>query len=499
MKQINKDIKNKYVRDRQIKIRQIRKALLASMAILLCLFSVPQSVSAAEARVSIALSQSSLRIGDTVAVTVRISTDGLIGSYSMAVTYNNAVLEYTGGAGNGGGGTVLISGFAGGTETSLSATLNFKAVANGSCTITTSNGNVYNWQEEEQTISYAGATVTVSAPQAPASTEGGSGGEAGTTEALKGSGDNSLKSLEISPGTLTPEFQPGTTTYSVQLPEDTTSIVVSAVPNDSKATVAVSHNNDLEPGQNKTYIVVTAENGTQKTYVLNILCGEAEDTDDAEAQTVTVNGREYTIASSKQLEEVSAPEGFTTGEADYAGIKIPVYFSPNHKLQLVYLLNAEEQGSWYIYTPEPESFVPYIEETNAANRYVILTPAENVTIPAGYQKTELDLNGNQVTAYVQNGDDRIVLLYAMNLNGEAGFYFYDMTEGTYQRYQELQQVLPEPEEPTVAEPVITEEPDVSSGNGYLKAALYILSGISAVMLGMLIYLGVRMKRDEIQS
>lgn len=488
--------RNRQKRGRQMKIKQFRRLVIGCMAILFCLLGISQSVSAAEARVSIALSQSNLRIGDTVAVTVRISTDGLIGSYSMAVTYNDTVLEYAGGAGNGGGGTVLISGFASGTETTLSATLNFKAISNGSCTITTSGGSVYNWQEEEQTISYAGATVTVSAPQASASTEGGA---AGTTEALKGSGDNSLKSLEISPGTLTPEFQPGTTTYSVQLPEDTTSIVVSAVPNDSKATVAVSHNNDLEPGQNKTYIVVTAENGTQKTYVLNIVCGEAEDTNEAEAQTVMVNDREYTIASLKQLEGVSAPEGFTSGEAEYADIKIPVYFSPNHKLQLVYLLDAEKQGGWYIYTPEQESFVPYIEETNAANRYVILTSAENMTIPEGYQKTELDLNGNRITAYVRNGDDQIVLLYAMNLNGEAGFYFYDMTEGTYQRYQELQQVLPEPEAPEVTEAVITETSAASLGDGYLKAALYILSGISAVMLGMLIYLGVRMKQDDIPS
>ena len=325
------------------------------MIAMLCLGIAPQKASAAEAKVSIALSQTNLRIGDSVSVTVRISTDGLIGSYSMAVTYNSGVLEYTGGSGNGGGGTVLISGFASGTENSLSATLNFKAIANGSCTISTSGGSVYNWAEEAQTISYAGATVTVAAPQAPASTENGGNSGDGTTEALKGSGDNSLKSLEISPGTLTPAFQPGTTAYSVTLPEDTTSIVVSAVPNDAKATVAVSHNNDLEPGENKKYIVVTAENGTQKTYVLNITCGEAkEEPDEAEAQTVTINGVEYAIASAKQLETVEAPEGFTAGETDYKGIKVPVYRSPNQKLQLMYLLDAGEQGKWYIYTENPE-------------------------------------------------------------------------------------------------------------------------------------------------
>ncbi len=485
---------------KQINRKQWKKILAGFMIAMLCLGIAPQKASAAEAKVSIALSQTNLRIGDSVSVTVRISTDGLIGSYSMAVTYNSGVLEYTGGSGNGGGGTVLISGFASGTENSLSATLNFKAIANGSCTISTSGGSVYNWAEEAQTISYAGATVTVAAPQAPASTETGGNSGDGTTEALKGSGDNSLKSLEISPGTLTPAFQPGTTAYSVTLPEDTTSIVVSAVPNDAKATVAVSHNNDLEPGENKTYIVVTAENGTQKTYVLNITCGEAQEPDEAEAQTVTINGVEYAIASAKQLETVEAPEGFTAGETDYKGIKVPVYRSPNQKLQLMYLLDAEEQGKWYIYTENPENFTLYIEERNAANRYVILTPGADVEIPDGYQKSELNLNGTPVTSYVCNGDDSIVLIYAMNLDGEPGFYFYDTVEGTYQRYHESEILEPvAPAADMTEAPAAIPVPEETDNTPVLRVTVYILAGLCIIMLGMLIYLGVRMKQDSDSS
>lgn len=485
---------------KQLDRKQWKSILAGFMIAMLCLGIVPQKASAAEARVSIALSQTDLRIGDSVSVTVRISTDGLIGSYSMAVTYNSGVLEYTGGAGNGGGGTVLISGFASGTENSLSATLNFKAIANGSCTISTSGGSVYNWAEEAQTISYAGATVTVAAPQAPASTEGGGNSGDGTTEALKGSGDNSLKSLEISPGTLNPAFQPGNTAYSVTLPEDTTSIVVSAVPNDAKATVAVSHNNDLEPGENKTYIVVTAENGTQKTYVLNITCGEAKEPDEAEAQTVTVNGAEYAIASAKQLETVEAPEGFIAGETDYKGIKVPVYHSPNRKLQLMYLLDAEGQGEWYIYTEKTENFTLYIEERNAANRYVILTPGEDVVIPDGYQKSELNLNGTPVTSYVCNGDDSIVLIYAMNLDGEPGFYFYDTVEGTYQRYHESEILEPvAPAADMTEAPAVIPVPEETDNTPVLRVAVYILAGLCIIMLGMLIYIGVRMKQDSDSS
>lgn len=470
-------------------------------AILILLLAQPQQVYAASASVSISTSVNSTTVGNTIAVTIGIAADEVIG-YGVAIAYDPAMLEYQGGGDGGGSGTITIINEGDGTTTSYSRTLMFKAVGVGTVKLQSSEfaGGIFGYNSGTLAVTWGSATVTVAAPQAPASTEGGGNSGDGTTEALKGSGDNSLKSLEISPGTLNPAFQPGTTAYSVTLPEDTTSIVVSAVPNDAKATVAVSHNNDLEPGENKTYIVVTAENGTQKTYVLNITCGEAKEPDEAEAQTVTVNGAEYAIASAKQLETVEAPEGFIAGETDYKGIKVPVYHSPNRKLQLMYLLDAEGQGKWYIYTEKTENFTLYIEERNAANRYVILTPGEDVVIPDGYQKSELNLNGTPVTSYVCNGDDSIVLIYAMNLDGEPGFYFYDTVEGTYQRYHEseiLEPVAPAADM-TEASAVIP-VPEETDNTQVLRVAVYILAGLCIIMLGMLIYIGVRMKQDSDSS
>lgn len=470
-------------------------------AILILLLAQPQQVYAASASVSISTSVNSTTVGNTIAVTIGIAADEVIG-YGVAIAYDPAMLEYQGGGDGGGSGTITIINEGDGTTTSYSRTLMFKAVGVGTVKLQSSEfaGGIFGYNSGTLAVTWGSATVTVAAPQAPASTEGGGNSGDGTTEALKGSGDNSLKSLEISPGTLSPAFQPGTTAYSVTLPEDTTSIVVSAVPNNAKATVAVSHNNDLEPGENKTYIVVTAENGTQKTYVLNITCGEAKEPDEAEAQTVTVNGAEYAIASAKQLETVEAPEGFIAGETDYKGIKVPVYHSPNRKLQLMYLLDAEGQGKWYIYTEKTENFTLYIEERNAANRYVILTPGEDVVIPDGYQKSELNLNGTPVTSYVCNGDDSIVLIYAMNLDGEPGFYFYDTVEGTYQRYHEseiLEPVAPAADM-TEASAVIP-VPEETDNTQVLRVAVYILAGLCIIMLGMLIYIGVRMKQDSDSS
>ena len=464
------------------------------LAVLMCVVSIQEPAYAAGASVTIAVSNSNLKIGDTISVTVNVSTEGAIGSYSMAVTYDSSVLEYTGGSGNGGGGTVMIAGYGDGSQSRLSATLNFKAVGNGSTAISTSGGEAYAWDECVLPISHAGATVTVSAPQAP-SGGGGNGGNNGNNggngEApLTGSDDNYLKSLEISPGTLNPAFQSGTTSYTVELPEDTTSIVVSAVPRDSKAKVAVSHNNDLEPGANKTYIVVTAENGTQRTYVLNINCGEVEDEKDL--PPVTIDGAEYTFATAEQMEGVTVPEGFQTAEETYNEQTITVYNSPNQLIQIVYLLDAEGNGQWFIYNKENSSFVPYIEFQANVNRYLILTADASVAIPARYEAIEIEIQGQKVTGYIKDGNDEFVLVYAMNIQGETGFYLYDTKEGTYQRYVEPE-IIEEPastEEPSTESVIVTEDEKVQN----LQVILYVLSGVSVILLGGIIGIVIYFKK-----
>ena len=108
-----------------------KKIGISLMVAVVCIMSLRTPVHAAGANVTIAVSNSSLKIGDTISVTVNIITEEAIGSYSMAVAYNSSVLEYTGGSGSGGGGTVMIAGYGDGSQTRLSATLNFKAIGNG--------------------------------------------------------------------------------------------------------------------------------------------------------------------------------------------------------------------------------------------------------------------------------------------------------------------------------------------------------------------------------
>ncbi len=83
------------------------------------------------------------------------------------------------------------------------------------------------------------------------------------------SNDASLASLTVSAGTLSPEFDPDITSYTLELPSGTTSVTLTAVPNDEKA--SVEGDGEIANLPADVTITVTAEDGTKATYSVHIL------------------------------------------------------------------------------------------------------------------------------------------------------------------------------------------------------------------------------------
>lgn len=82
------------------------------------------------------------------------------------------------------------------------------------------------------------------------------------------SSNNTLSTLSSTTANL--NFNANTTTYSVTVPSNTTTFDVNAVAQDSKATLSVTGNTNLKTGNNVVLIKVTAEDGTTKTYTINV-------------------------------------------------------------------------------------------------------------------------------------------------------------------------------------------------------------------------------------
>ena len=86
-------------------------------------------------------------------------------------------------------------------------------------------------------------------------------------------------------------FRYGTTSYEVVVPEDTETIEVYAKTQDSKATLTGTGKKTLEKGENKLDVEVTAEDGTKKTYTINVIREIVQEKeDDKQGTDIVENG-----------------------------------------------------------------------------------------------------------------------------------------------------------------------------------------------------------------
>src|SRR5574344_3039232 len=124
------------------------------------------------------------------------------------------------------------------------------------------------------------------------------------------SSDSSLKSLSVTGYTLSPAFNTSETSYSMSVGSSVTGITVSGIANDSKATVTVTGNNNLVAGNNVVKVTVTAEDGSQKIYTINVTKASSNTSG---STTVPTTNKGTTTTTSKStnnyLKQLSTNDG----------------------------------------------------------------------------------------------------------------------------------------------------------------------------------------------
>ena len=269
--------------------------------------------------------------------------------------------------------------------------------------------------------------------------------------------DNTLSSLEISPGVLSPAFSPNVTTYTTSVGSDCQKLTVSAVAKDSKATVSVTGTR-MDIGLNTTTITVTAENGSKKVYTIkttkadDIKTSDNDNKNDDNSQidntvdnndnganavqqpTVSVNGYEYSIISS--FDEHPLPDGYVQSEMDYNGIKIAVGMGIDTNITLVYLESDNGQGEsgFYVYDTVNRTFSKYIQIYQPDLSYCILPiDVSSMELPDGYDMVKLTISGEEVDALLDRTGN-YALFYGVSSTGETGWFRYNVNDGTIQGY-----------------------------------------------------------------
>jgi len=383
---------------------------------------------AASAEIDISSDMTEFTVGEDVLVYITISSDDLFGDFEAYLTYDDTILEYRAGASSitGNSGILKISDIdvSDGSNTRKYA-LKFEALKIGNCQITfNERAMVYDYESgSEMSVSSNVLSVGVKATQTASS-------------------NTNLITLKTSPAALEPSFDPTVYHYSANVESEVENLIVSAVPEDAKATVSMSGNNFLQEGKNKVIVTVLAESGAVIEYTIDVLRSpKIEDTTDTEEEDTVIGG------------DLSTKHG---------------------SIEVV-----REDGLYYVIY---------------GGKYQITQPDSNVMIPDGYIKTQIIVSDVSITAYSLKDDleNDFLLIYAMNELGEVGFYQYDRKERTIQRF--VPEATNSYDNVTTSDPTeIIQSEEYQSNLNRAAIIIALLSVLSVLLIVILIRLFVKLK------
>ncbi len=84
------------------------------------------------------------------------------------------------------------------------------------------------------------------------------------------SNNANLSGLSVNGYNITPTFNPNTTSYKLTVPNNVKKLTVNATAQDSKANISISGVSSLSVGKNNVIVEVKAEDGTKKTYSIEV-------------------------------------------------------------------------------------------------------------------------------------------------------------------------------------------------------------------------------------
>lgn len=234
-----------------------------------------------------------------------------------------------------------------------------------------------------------------------------------------------LSNIVIEGYELTPTFDKNVTEYELTVPNDVEMVNIQASKADNTASVKGAGETTLSEGSNKIEIVVTAQKGNTKTYILNITRQELNPI------YVTVDGKQYSVV--RKADNLELPSYYSSTTIMIGDDEVPAFESEITGFTLVGLKDEEGNISLYIYNTDG-SYKKYEQFTTEGVTFIVLETDE---ILKGFESVNVTINDQEVKAYKMTiSDADFVIVYGMNAKtGEKGWYQYDLREGSFQRYQ----------------------------------------------------------------
>ena len=292
-------------------MKKIFKYLSLIIVSTLIMISGTIVVNAASASISITSGTSRIVVGKEFKVTIKISSSGLLGSWEFTPSYDSKKLKMISGESS-------IADVGDGKIKSKSYTYKFKAIGTGISNISVKSAGALAWDESKLSLSIGSKTIKVI-----------------TQAELEASYSkvNTLKSLSVDGLELSPSFKSDTLNYTANADSNTTSVNVKCSVTDSKASVSGCGNHDVSEGDNKINIVVTAENGSTRTYTVTI------NVTDPNPIEVEIDNNKYVVV--KRESNLECPSDYEKKEITINDQKIPAFYNELNNFTLVGLKNSD--------------------------------------------------------------------------------------------------------------------------------------------------------------
>lgn len=400
----------------------LKKAALCLLTICAMLACMTQACLASG--ITVSAGQSTVSVDRTVAFTITVPSDAEVWLYRVEYSSNLTWVS----------GQTTVEGYSFDPGTRVNQ-LVFRANSPGTGTVNISAGSyAINGTNYDASGSASVTIVAADKPDdsepAPAPTPSGGGSSTGNNPGVSLSSNNALSSLTVSAGTLTPAFDPAITEYTLSLPSQSDRLTITANPSDSRATVQGDGDISLQDGETSLSVVVTAEDGSAKTYTITVQV--------AQAPTLFLDYNGQRLGVVKDVSQVTPPAGFAPAEPiTYSGDTLPIWTDVSGKRTLVYLMDEKTSAQgFYLFSQTTGVQSPYLPILCGSVTYIYTDIPKELSSVPGLTPATVKAFGQTLNGWTYNDASLkdFSVLYLMDDAGSYGYYTYDSREETLQRF-----------------------------------------------------------------
>lgn len=397
------------------------KVILSSIAFLMTLSLLQLPVYAAG--FSVSKSASSVAPGGTFTVSVSVSGEGRF-NFSASNGTVSSSSQWIAGSGS----------------------VSVKAGSSGTVTVSVTASDVSANDGETVISGTHSVSVTINAPASGGNTTNSNNSNSGSTtnntdtttqqteekkEETKKSNVNTLASLTVSAGELSPAFDGNNTNYEVNVDAKVTSITIDAKATDAKASVSGTGEHALQVGANTLQVVCKAENGSTKTYTITV------NVDETPQVYLKLNKQKLGVV--RNVKDLGIPESFEATTIKIDGNEVTAYHSNNMNKTILYLVNEKGEKNFYLYD-EKEGVTSIFIPVTVLGRNVYIIDVKKDDVKVDHTKfNKIQIDNNTFEGWTFTDDKNYSLIMVMNQKGEKVIYQYEATENTLQLYHQVKQ------------------------------------------------------------